>query len=134
MKAALIAYASILMGLLIFDAVWLSLLTPLVYRKYLAHLLTISPVWWAVIVFYVLYAFGIYIFVVREALSRQHNLLTAFSYGAVFGIVAYGTYDLTNQATLIGWPVFLSFLDMAWGGFMTGIVAVISSWVVRKSS
>jgi uncharacterized membrane protein len=34
---------------------------------------------------------------------------------ALFGFFAYATYDLTNLATLKGWPLGLSLVDMAWG-------------------
>lgn len=134
MKSAVLAYIFALIGLSILDALWLSLMMPLVYRKQLAHLLSSSPVWWAAILFYGLYAFGIYFLVVRQALSNHQDLTTTFACGVVLGIVAYGTYDLTNLASLNRWPVVLSFLDIVWGGVMTGIVSLLSYWLARKFS
>lgn len=134
MKLALLAYAFALMGLFILDGLWLSLMMPLVYRRHLAHLLASTPVWWAAIIFYLLYAFGIYFLVVRGALSEHQTLAATFGCGVVLGIIAYGTYDLTNQATLLRWPVVLTFLDIAWGGFMTGMVSLLSYWLARKFS
>lgn len=134
MKLALLAYVFALLGVLLLDALWLSLMMPLVYRKHLAHLLASTPVWWAAICFYFLYAFGIYWLVVRGALSQHQHFAKIFGCGAVLGIIAYGTYDLTNQATLLRWPVFLTFLDIAWGSFMTGAVSLLSTWLARKFS
>jgi len=134
MKVASIAYAFALIGLLIIDGLWLLLMTPFVYRKHLAHLLASAPVWWAAVIFYFLYAFGIYFLVVRKALSEHQGLMATFCSGFVLGITAYGTYDLTNQATLLRWPVFLTFLDIAWGGLMTGTLSLLSYWLARKFS
>lgn len=131
MKLALLAYAFALIGLLILDALWLSLMMPLLYRKHLAHLLASTPVWWAAVLFYVLYAFGIYFLVLRPALTQQQDLLTTFACGVVLGLIAYGTYDLTNQATLRNWPAILSFIDIVWGAVMTGIVSLFSYWLAR---
>ncbi len=49
-----------------------------------------------------------------------------------FGLVAYGTYDLTNQATLKGWSVSLSVIDMAWGTVLTGAASAIGLWISQK--
>jgi uncharacterized membrane protein len=51
--------------------------------------------------------------------------------GLVFGVVAYGTYNLTNMAALKGWSVNVVIVDMIWGGILTGVSAVLSTFVVR---
>ena len=48
---------------------------------------------------------------------------TAMVRGAVLGLVAYGTYDLTNMATLKQWSVKITLIDMAWGSFVTAVTA-----------
>ena len=52
--------------------------------------------------------------------------------GAVFGLCAYGTYDLTNLATLKGWPPGIAMLDLAWGAVLTGLSAT-AGYVVTKA-
>jgi len=73
--------------------------------------------------FYVLYVFGVVVFAVLPAMSQQ-SWMTAVLLGALFGFIAYGTYDLTNLATLEGWPVIVSVVDMIWGAVLTATVAL----------
>ena len=48
---------------------------------------------------------------------------TALLHGAVLGLAAYGTYDITNLSTLKNWPLAMSLVDMAWGTFLTALSA-----------
>jgi uncharacterized membrane protein len=59
------------------------------------------------------------------------SLLRAACLGALLGFIAYCTYDLTNLATLNGWPVKVALLDIAWGTFITALAAVGGTWAVR---
>jgi uncharacterized membrane protein len=43
----------------------------------------------------------------------------------MLGLVAYGTYDLTNQATLLGWPTLVTVVDLVWGTFLTATGAAL---------
>mgnify|MGYP001223041385 CR=1 FL=1 len=38
---------------------------------------------------------------------------------AFFGLVAYATYDLTNQATMRDWPWHITAIDLVWGAVLT---------------
>jgi uncharacterized membrane protein len=132
MKVGFLSFFVGLIVLLIMDAFWLAVMMPLVYRKHLSHILASSPSWWAAAIFYLFYAFGIYFLVVGPAISQNLGLTTIFFKGFVLGIVAYGTYDLTNQATLRDWPVLITALDITWGAFMTASISAGSSFIVRK--
>lgn len=132
MKAHLVSYLIALFILVALDALWLTLMMPRVYQKHLSHLLAGSLMVWPAIVFYILYAFGIYFLVVRQALVQDTHLLATFLAGVVLGAVAYGTYDLTNQATLRGWPVLITLIDILWGGMLSGTIAVVSTWLTKK--
>ena len=46
-------------------------------------------------------------------------------YGALFGLFAYATYDLTNYATLKGWTATLATSDIVWGMAMTAAVSTL---------
>jgi uncharacterized membrane protein len=80
--------------------------------------------------FYLLYPLGIVIFAVaaRPAGAWQPTLLA----GALFGFFAYATYDLTNLATLKGWPLGLSLIDVAWGSLVSAVSAGAGRWAMDR--
>ena len=82
------------------------------------------------ILFYLLYLIGILFFVVRPALQAG-GWTTALAYGALFGLVAYGTYDLTNYATLRPWSLGLTVSDMVWGAVVTAVASALGIVVGR---
>lgn len=104
------------------DCVWL-LSTHLMYKKYLAHLLSAHVNWIAIVLFYPLYALGMYLFVIKP-FDQDASMVNLFLMGAFFGMVTYGTYDLTNYATLKGWPAVIVIIDMCWGALASGSVSV----------
>ena len=50
---------------------------------------------------------------------------------ALFGALAYATYDLTNHATLRNWTLQLTLADMAWGTIASGLAGAASYYVTR---
>lgn len=132
MKKWLIAGGTTGCVFLALDFTWLSIATPLLYRPALDPLLAAQPNFGAAAVFYALYLAGILILVVEPALAARSGRLAAFR-GATLGIVAYGTYDLTNLATLRGWSVTLTVVDLAWGMAATAVAAMAGYWVSRLS-
>jgi uncharacterized membrane protein len=131
MKTRLIAYGATLAVFLALDAVWLGVVAAELYRAAIGHLMLARPNFAAAAVFYALYVLGILIFAVLPALAsgRAHDALVK---GALFGFFAYATYDLTNLATLAGWPVWLAALDIAWGTLLTGTAALGGFLVTRR--
>lgn len=111
------------------DFLWL-INTNLMYKKYLAHLLNPTVNWIGILLFYPLYALGLYVFVIKQ-FGQHSSLAQLFFYGAFFGIVTYGTYDLTNYATLKEWPGFLVVVDMLWGAFISGSVSVATVCILK---
>ena len=106
------------------DMTWLGFVAQRVYQSQIGFLL--GPVNWpAAIIFYLLYIVGIIIFAVTPAIHGQ-SWTTALLYGALFGFFAYGTYDLTNLATVKDWPLMITLIDMTWGVVLTGSVATAS--------
>ncbi|WP_163883547.1 DUF2177 family protein [Rhizobium laguerreae] len=59
------------------------------------------------------------------------SIATAFLHGAILGPAAYGTYDITNLATLRNWPLATSLDDMAWGTALTALTAAGGYLAVR---
>ncbi|WP_085683068.1 MULTISPECIES: DUF2177 family protein [unclassified Pseudomonas] len=125
MKKVLIAYVATLVTFLLLDGLWLGVLMAQTYRDRLGSLMLEKPLLVPAAVFYCLYVFGCVAFVVLPAMSWQRAALM----GGFLGLVAYGTYDLTNWATLRGWPAQLSLIDWAWGTFATAIACTVG-WMV----
>lgn len=114
------SYAAALAALLALDAIWLGLVSKNFAQAQIGHLFGDRIIWWAVALFYLLYAGAVVYF----ASAPASSLRNAFVAGAALGFVAYMTYDLTNLATLRDWPVLFVCVDVAWGTFMTGIAAM----------
>jgi len=112
------------------DFVWLSLVTPRFYQPYLGELLAPQPRLWVAAGFYLLYVVGILALAVIPGL-REGSVVAALWRGALFGFLAYATYDLTNLATIRGWPWQVAAVDMAWGTALNGVVTVAGFYAGR---
>ena len=115
-------YMASLVTFLIIDGLWLGIVARSFYVQQIGHLLRPSPDFGVAGAFYLLYVVGVVVFAVLPALAQQ-SWVTALVLGALLGFIAYGTYDLTNLATLAGWPVLVSVVDMIWGAVLTATVA-----------
>lgn len=89
---------------------------------------SLSPRWGAALLVYVLIPAGI-VWFVGPLLSPEMHLWQVFFRGAVYGLILYGVYDLTNYATLEKWTVRLTIADMAWGAFLNGAMTVVMVWI-----
>lgn len=107
------------------DMVWLGLLARTFYQRYLGYLMAPNPNWFVAIIFYLLFVLGILVFVVLPGLE-VNSLKTTLLRAALFGLITYATYDLTNLATLKDWPILLSVVDMIWGTVLSVLVSSIS--------
>ncbi len=107
------------------DAVWLTFIANKFYKKQLGSLLAVKPNLIAAAIFYVIYMIGVMVFAINPALARD-SLGYAISHGALLGLTLYATYDLTNHATLKGWPTIVTVVDMAWGTFITAVVTTLT--------
>lgn len=118
-------YIYALVSLLIIDGAWLAVMVPRVYRPQLAHLMAEKPVLWAAGLFYILFTIGLTYLIIEPALKAGLGTGALFFRAALFGLVAYATYDLTNLATMRQWPLGITVLDMLWGALLSGAVAVV---------
>ena len=114
MKKHLAAFAATALVLLMLDVLWIGGLAQSLYQEGIGHLMAEQPRLGVAALFYALYPIGLLVFVVAPRGVTDDWPATLLR-GALFGLVAYATYDLTNLATLKGWPVGLAMLDMAWG-------------------
>lgn len=113
------------------DLLWLGVVARDFYREQLGPLFADEVGWGAALSFYLLYIAGILHFCVLPAL-REGSLGRAVRSGAFFGLVAYATYDLTNLATLRGFPPAIVPVDLAWGTVLTGATSAIGFLVARR--
>lgn len=132
MTQTTIAALATLLSMGVLDAIWLTTMTTRLYRKQLPGLLLDTPSLGPAVAFYLLYAVGVVVLVVIPALDREMALGRAVLYGALLGLVAYGTYDLTNQATLRGWSTVVTLVDMTWGASLTAVVVAIAVTAARR--
>ena len=117
-----VAYAASAAVFLVLDAAWLATMAQRLYRPSIGHLMREGFDVPAAAVFYVLYIAGLVFFAVAPALESR-SWAAALGRGALLGLFAYATYDLTNQATLRDWPWQLTLADLCWGAFVTAVAA-----------
>jgi len=117
---------------LVLDGLWLGVVAQPFYQAQLGFLLAARTNWAAAAAFYLLYVAGLVFFVVGPALRVEQTPRQAARRGAFFGLVTYATYDLTNLATVAGWPVGLTLVDLAWGTLLGGVTTLAATWVLRR--
>ncbi|MDQ5955382.1 MAG: hypothetical protein QG621_385 [Patescibacteria group bacterium] len=122
-------YATALTTFLVLDGLWIGLLMSGFYKRQLGFLFADKVSVYAVVAFYLIYAAGL-VFVVIEP-NVGSSLTKVFMVGLVVGLMAYATYDLTNQATIKNWPFVVTAIDLAWGALVTGVVSVVTVMVAR---
>ena len=122
MRALVTSYlaAALVMGVL--DFLWLRTTVGSIYQPALGAVLAEKPNMPAAIAFYLVYLAGVIIFAIRPALADGDWKIAAVK-GALFGLFAYATYDLTNLATLKVWSLKISVMDIAWGTVLTAAAA-----------
>jgi uncharacterized membrane protein len=120
---AIWAIAAVIM--IAIDMVWLTWLGRGFYMQEIGGLLLDTPNLPAALAFYVLYSVGVVVIIIAPALETQ-SVMRALIYGIIFGLVAYGTYDLTNLAVMKGFTTKIALIDMAWGGLITGFTSAVT--------
>ena len=130
-KALLLSSGIAFVLFLIIDFFWLSIAVKYIYKPSLGPLLLDKPILSAAFVFYILYIAGLTFLVLRPNIDN-FQIFESLWMGALFGLVAYGTYDLTNLATIKGWSLKVTIIDLLWGGILTGTVSALTIWIMSK--
>jgi uncharacterized membrane protein len=126
-----VSYLSALVTFVIVDAIWLGTMSSRLYKPILRDVLLPQFAIMPAVVFYLAYPVGLVIFAVNPAL-KAGSLQTAVMLGALFGLFTYGTYDLTNQATLRNWTTTLTLVDLIWGSVLGAITAASAFTITSK--
>ena len=113
------------------DMVWLGLLAKNFYSGQIGFLMKSEINWAAALVFYFLFVVGLVTFVIAPAMDKN-SWVHALAFGALFGLITYATYDLSNLATLKDWPLLVTLVDLVWGATLAASVSTITSFIARK--
>ncbi|WP_338721830.1 DUF2177 family protein [Devosia sp. XK-2] len=129
----LAAYGGTALVFFTLDMLWLTVLGIGFYRAEIGALLLERPNLVPAVLFYLFYVAGLVGFAVLPALNAG-SWVWALVAGVALGLIAYGTYDMTNLATLRGWSLNISLIDLCWGGLLSGVSALAGYWVARLTS
>jgi len=113
------------------DMAWLGLVAKNFYAKRIGFLMKTDINWTAAVLFYLLFIIGLVLFVIMPAVGKN-SWVHALLFGALFGLIAYATYDLTNLATLKDWPLIITIVDLAWGAVLAGSVSMVTFFIASK--
>lgn len=108
------------------DLLWLGIVARKVYKKYLGYIMAEKVRLIPALIFYVIFIIGLVYFALLPATVWYQALLS----GALFGFIAYATYDLTNLSTLKGWPIQITIIDLAWGTFLGASVSTLTYLII----
>lgn len=129
-KSVIFSYLLTLVIFLAVDMLWLGVISKDLYHKYLGDFITDKVNWTAAIIFYLIFVVGISIFSIYPSVTKD-SAFNAILMGALFGIFTYATYDLTNLATIKGWPLTIVFIDILWGAVLSAIVSFSGFHIVK---
>ena len=113
------------------DMIWLVLVAKNFYQKQIGFLMKPDVNWFAAIIFYLLFIAGLVTFVIAPAVDK-HSWVHALLFGALFGLITYSTYDLTNLATIKDWPLLVTAVDLIWGTVLAASISVITYIIANK--
>ena len=124
MKEFISLYAIATAIFVVIDMIWLTLVAKNFYKEKLKHLLAEKASLVPAVAFYLLFIVGLVTFVIKPNL--EVSLGVVMSRGALFGLVTYATYDLTNQATIKKWPVAITVVDLIWGTVLSATICMLT--------
>lgn len=115
----------------VIDMIWLGLVAKNFYREQIGALMKPEINWTAAIIFYLIFIAGLVTFVIAPAVVKG-SWTYALLFGALFGLVCYATYDLTNLAVAKDWPLLVTLVDLAWGAVLAASVSTVTYFIASK--
>jgi uncharacterized membrane protein len=116
---------------ILFDLLWLGVVAKNFYRSQIGNLLRPDVNWFAAGAFYILFLAGVVAFVIKPAIEKE-SLQHAILFGALFGLVTYSAYDLTNLAVAKDWPLTVTIVDLVWGTILISTVSGLTYIIAQK--
>ena len=125
---AVLLYVATFGVFFVIDLIWLLIMNSRFYKIQLSELMAEKVKWIPAILFYLLFIVGVLLLVVLPAVDHG-TWISALLLGGLFGMISYGTYDLTNLASIKNWPLKVSIVDIIWGTFLSAVVATASFFI-----
>jgi uncharacterized membrane protein len=129
MKYGLLYILTFLVFLAI-DAVWLLVISKSFYSKEIGHLMAEKALLLPALIFYLLFVVGVLVFAVVPGYEAQ-SLSKTLMLSALFGLMTYATYDLTNLATLRDWPIKVTIIDIVWGTSLSTLTGLAGYYIAK---
>jgi uncharacterized membrane protein len=112
----------------VIDLVWLGLMNSRFYKRELAGLMAEKVKWLPAVIFYLLFVFTGIVLIVRPAVEKG-AWTDALWRGGLLGMIAYGTYDFTNLATIKNWPLKVTIIDIVWGTCLSAAISTAGYFI-----
>jgi uncharacterized membrane protein len=129
-KIGVMVYCISFLIFLLVDLIWLRYLAGWFYREKLEAFLADTPKIWPALAFYALFVLGNVVFVVMPVLHGEIGI-PLWARASLYGVVSYGTYELTNYSALKNWPISVTIIDLLWGVFISNLVALSGYYSVE---
>lgn len=122
------SYLAMMLTFMFLDLLWLGVFAKNFYQNHLGYLLADKVNWGAAIIFYLIFILGILLFVVMP--GKNSGAVKVLGYGALFGLVTFAAYDLTNLATIKQWPLIVTVVDLIWGAIICACVSFVGKLII----
>ncbi|MEM9232534.1 MAG: DUF2177 family protein [Pseudomonadota bacterium] len=120
----LASYLAALVVFVILDLIWIKMIMRPIFVSDIGDLMLEDPRVTPAITFFLAYQAGIVYFAVVPAVEAGSWMIAA-AHGALLGLIAYGTYETTNLATLKRWTNRMLAIDIGWGTASSAVSAVV---------
>ena len=127
----ILLYAGTLVIFLVIDFIWLNYVAKNLYANQIGHLLASKPNLIPALIFYLLFVVGVLVFAILPGIEAK-SLGKTLILGALFGLLTYATYDLTNLATLKDWPLKVTIIDLIWGTSVSTVTSLAGYLIATK--
>ena len=94
------------------------------FKKHIGFLMKEDTNFSIAAIFYFVYVAGVFWFASRAGIKSESFSVAIFS-GAFLGLLAFGTYEITNYVILKDWKLELVLVDTLWGIIITGSMAYV---------
>lgn len=116
---------------LVIDLIWLNFIAKNLYQKEIGSLLLKNPNLIPALLFYLLFIFALLILILIPGIESG-SLGKTLLFAAIFGLTTYATYDLTNLATLDGWNLKITIIDLIWGTSVSTLTTFLGYLIGSK--
>ena len=124
-------YLITLVAFLVIDFIWLNFIAKNLYQKEIGTLLLKNPNLLPALLFYLLFVLALVVIIVVPGI-KEEDMVKTLLFAALFGLTTYATYDLTNLATLDGWSIKMTIIDLIWGTFISTLTTYFSFYIAGR--